>query len=100
MELVPTTLFAYFVIGRQSQELLTRRFSEDYDEAKAAASVLGGVVTNASRLRWLGYKVEMFENADRGRKAIQKVTVNGKKLIKGYKNEIIRNDNRTRETME
>ena len=101
MQLRPTTLLAYFVIGRKNQELLAQRFSENYDEARAAAAKLGGVVTNASRLRWLGNKVEVLENADRGRKAIQRVYVNDKKLIKGFrKNEIIRNNNRVRKTME
>ena len=100
MQLRPTTLIAYFVVRKKNQELLAQRFSENYDEARAAAGKLGGVVTNASWLKWQGLKVEVFENADRGRKAIQQVLINGKKLIKGFKNETIRNNDRIRETME
>ena len=100
MQLRPTTLIAYLVVGKKNQELLAQRFSENYDEARAAAGKLGGVVTNASWLKWQGLKVEVLENADRGRKAIQQVLLNGKKLIKGFKNETIRNNDRIRETME
>ena len=100
MQLRPTTLIAYFVVGKKNQELLAQRFSENYDEARAAAGKLGGVVTNASWLNWQGLKVEVLENADRGRKTIQQVLINGKRLIKGFKNETIRNNDRIRETME
>ena len=100
MQLRPTTLIAYFVVGKKNQELLAQRFSENYDEARAAAGKLGGVVTNASWLKWQGLKVEVLENADRGRKAIQQVLINGKRLIKGFKNETIRNNYRIRETVE
>ena len=100
MQLRPTTLIAYFVVGKKNQELLAQRFSENYDEARAAAGKLGGVVTNASWLKWQGLKVEVLENADRGRKVIQQVLINGKRLIKGFKNETIRNNDRIRETME
>ena len=100
MQLRPTTLIAYFVVGKKNQELLAQRFSENYDEARAAAGKLGGVVTNASWLKWQGLKVEVLENAYRGRKAIQQVLLNGKKLIKGFKNETLRNNDRIRETME
>jgi hypothetical protein len=100
MDLKPTTLIAYFVVGKKNAELLTHSFSENYDEAKDAAVKLGGVVTNASWLRLQGKKVEALENDNRSRKAIQKVYVNNKKINKGFKNEIIRNDNRVREIME
>jgi hypothetical protein len=84
-EISPSNLPVYFVVDRVSSAFVTNAVSDDFEDAKRFADNEDGIVTNADFLRKKGHEILMWEQKQKPRSKICRVTVDNQKFKIGFK---------------